>query len=181
MGAQVESSILSRLHADAKAAADAAIKIVNRHQALFGIIQGSTYLDLRERSLAGLVEMGFDGYAIGGLSVGEEKTDMFEVVSHIAPRMPEDRPRYLMGVGTPEDIIKAVACGVDMFDCVMPTRNAQKRPALYEPGAHQHQKRALPRRPAPRRRGVRVRRVRQVFARLFAPFEQCAARYSGRC
>jgi queuine tRNA-ribosyltransferase len=116
---------LTKLHADPKAAVGASIKIVNRHQALFGIIQGSTYLDLRERSLAGLVETGFDGYAIGGLSVGEEKTDMFEVVSYIAPRMPEDRPRYLMGVGTPEDLIKAVACGVDMFDCVMPTRNAR--------------------------------------------------------
>lgn len=116
---------LVKMHADPKAAEGASIKIVNRHQALFGIIQGSTYLDLRERSLAGLVETGFDGYAIGGLSVGEEKTDMFEVVSHIAPRMPEDRPRYLMGVGTPEDLITAVACGVDMFDCVMPTRNAR--------------------------------------------------------
>jgi queuine tRNA-ribosyltransferase len=116
---------LVKIHADPKAAADASIKIVNQHQSLFGIIQGSTYLDLREHSLAGLVETGFNGYAIGGLSVGEEKTDMFEVVSHIAPRMPEDRPRYLMGVGTPEDIIRAVACGVDMFDCVMPTRNAR--------------------------------------------------------
>jgi queuine tRNA-ribosyltransferase len=116
---------LVRLHTDSAASESAAIKIVNSEQALFGIIQGSTYTDLRERSLAGLVEIGFDGYAIGGLSVGEEKSAMFEVVSHIAPRMPEDRPRYLMGVGTPEDIIEAVACGIDMFDCVMPTRNAR--------------------------------------------------------
>jgi queuine tRNA-ribosyltransferase len=114
---------LERLHAGPCQAAG--IKIVNPAQALFGIIQGSIYNDLRERSLAGLIEMGFDGYAIGGLSVGEEKSAMFEVVSHIAPRTPEDRPRYLMGVGTPEDIIEAVAAGVDMFDCVMPTRNAR--------------------------------------------------------
>ena len=71
------------------------------------------------------VEIGFDGYAIGGLSVGEEKSAMFEVVSHIAPLMPEARPRYLMGVGSPEDIVEAVTLGVDMFDCVMPTRNAR--------------------------------------------------------
>ena len=101
------------------------ITIVNPAQALFGINQGSTFLDLREQSLEGLIEIGFDGYAIGGLSVGEEKAAMFEVVSHIAPRMPEDRPRYLMGVGTPEDLVEAVALGVDMFDCVMPTRNAR--------------------------------------------------------
>ncbi|HWP45358.1 MAG TPA: tRNA guanosine(34) transglycosylase Tgt, partial [Blastocatellia bacterium] len=102
-----------------------AIEIINPGQALFGIIQGSIYADLREQSLAGLIDTGFDGYAIGGLSVGEEKSAMFEVVSHIAPRMPEDRPRYLMGVGAPEDIVQAVAAGVDMFDCVMPTRNAR--------------------------------------------------------
>jgi queuine tRNA-ribosyltransferase len=116
---------LVKLHTDPKARLEAAISIVNPEQALFGIIQGSTYTDLRERSLAGLVETGFDGYAIGGLSVGEEKGAMFEVVSHIAPRMPDDCPRYLMGVGTPEDMIEAVSCGVDMFDCVMPTRNAR--------------------------------------------------------
>src|SRR6185436_16980146 len=80
---------------------------------------------LREQSLDGLIEIGFDGYAIGGLSVGEEKDAMFEVVSHITPLMPEEHPRYLMGVGTPEDIVGAVALGVDMFDCVMPTRNAR--------------------------------------------------------
>ena len=116
---------LSELHNDPTAASNAGITIVNQTQALFGINQGSTFLDLREQSLEGLIEIGFDGYAIGGLSVGEEKGAMFEVVSHIAPRMPEDRPRYLMGVGTPEDIVEAVALGVDMFDCVMPTRNAR--------------------------------------------------------
>jgi len=116
---------LSELHMDSTAAQNAGITIVNQSQALFGINQGSTFLDLREQSLAGLVDIDFDGYAIGGLSVGEEKDAMFEVVSHVAPLMPEDRPRYLMGVGTPEDIVKAVALGVDMFDCVMPTRNAR--------------------------------------------------------
>jgi queuine tRNA-ribosyltransferase len=116
---------LGELHENPAASDDEGIKIVNQTQALFGIIQGSTYLDLREKSLAALVDIGFDGYAIGGLSVGEEKSAMFEVVSHVAPMMPEDQPRYLMGVGAPEDIVEAVEMGVDMFDCVMPTRNAR--------------------------------------------------------
>ncbi|MEJ7618515.1 MAG: tRNA guanosine(34) transglycosylase Tgt [Pyrinomonadaceae bacterium] len=94
-------------------------------QALFGIVQGATYQDLRAESLARTVEIGFDGYAIGGLSVGEDKEKMFEVVEGLAPQMPADRPRYLMGVGTPEDLLAAVARGVDMFDCVLPTRNAR--------------------------------------------------------
>jgi queuine tRNA-ribosyltransferase len=116
---------LADLHTNPASAEEAGIQIVNRTQALFGINQGSTFLDLREQSLAGLIETGFDGYAIGGLSVGEEKSAMFEVVSHIAAMMPEDKPRYLMGAGTPEDIVEAVGLGVDMFDCVMPTRNAR--------------------------------------------------------
>jgi queuine tRNA-ribosyltransferase len=116
---------LLRLHTDAAAASAAAVSIVNPEQALFGINQGSIFLDLRERSLEGLIEMDFDGYAIGGLSVGEEKDDMFRVISHIAPRMPEEKPRYLMGVGTPEDLVESVGYGIDMFDCVMPTRNAR--------------------------------------------------------
>jgi queuine tRNA-ribosyltransferase len=114
---------LSNLHSEPSATTE--IDIVNSTQALFGIVQGSTYLDLRERSLAGLIDIGFEGYAIGGLSVGEEKPAMFEVVSHITPMIPEAKPRYLMGVGTPEDIVNAVAEGIDMFDCVMPTRNAR--------------------------------------------------------
>jgi queuine tRNA-ribosyltransferase len=116
---------LERLHGDPAEAERAGLRIVNTGQALFGINQGSVYLDLRQRSLEGLVEIGFDGYAIGGLSVGEDKNVMLEVVSHIAPKLPPDSPRYLMGVGTPEDIVQAVALGVDMFDCVMPTRNAR--------------------------------------------------------
>jgi len=93
--------------------------------ALFGIVQGGMYEDLRDDSLAGLVAVGFDGYAIGGLSVGEPKEEMQRIQDYIAPRLPESRPRYLMGVGTPEDIVAAVASGIDMLDCVMPTRNAR--------------------------------------------------------
>jgi queuine tRNA-ribosyltransferase len=93
--------------------------------ALFGIVQGGMYLGLRDTSLAGLREIGFDGYAIGGLSVGEPKETMLEIVTHVAPRLPADRPRYLMGVGTPEDLVDAVTRGMDMFDCVLPTRNAR--------------------------------------------------------
>lgn len=93
--------------------------------ALFGIIQGGMYEDLRDESLAGLAEIGFDGYAIGGLSVGEPKEDMMRVLAYTAPKMPEDKPRYLMGVGTPEDLVEGVRRGIDMFDCVMPTRNAR--------------------------------------------------------
>ncbi|CAM4376359.1 MAG: Queuine tRNA-ribosyltransferase [Legionellaceae bacterium] len=93
--------------------------------ALFGIIQGGMYADLRQESLAGLVNIGFDGYAVGGLSVGEPKEEMFSVLEHTVPLMPEDKPRYLMGVGTPEDLVEGVIRGIDMFDCVMPTRNAR--------------------------------------------------------
>jgi queuine tRNA-ribosyltransferase len=93
--------------------------------ALFGIVQGGMYEGLRDRSLEGLTEIGFDGYAIGGLSVGEPKEDMIRILDHLPPKMPEDKPRYLMGVGRPEDIVEAVRRGVDMFDCVMPTRNAR--------------------------------------------------------
>jgi queuine tRNA-ribosyltransferase len=93
--------------------------------ALFGIVQGGMYEDLRDQSLASLTEIGFDGYAVGGLSVGEPKDDMLRILAHTAPQLPQDRPRYLMGVGTPEDIVEAVSHGIDMFDCVMPTRNAR--------------------------------------------------------
>ncbi len=93
--------------------------------ALFGIVQGGMHEALRDESLAGLVEIGFDGYAIGGLSVGEPKEDMLRILDFLSPRMPADAPRYLMGVGTPEDLVDGVARGIDMFDCVMPTRNAR--------------------------------------------------------
>jgi queuine tRNA-ribosyltransferase len=93
--------------------------------ALFGIVQGGMYESLRDESLGALATIGFDGYAIGGLSVGEPKEDMARILAHTAPRLPADKPRYLMGVGTPEDIVYAVSHGIDMFDCVMPTRNAR--------------------------------------------------------
>jgi len=93
--------------------------------ALFGIIQGGMYEGLRDVSLAGLEDIGFDGYAIGGLSVGEPKPDMMRIVKHTAPKIPANKPRYLMGVGKPEDIVESVRRGIDMFDCVMPTRNAR--------------------------------------------------------
>ncbi|CAB3768818.1 tRNA guanosine(34) transglycosylase Tgt [Paraburkholderia humisilvae] len=93
--------------------------------ALFGIVQGGMFEDLRDESLAGLADMDFHGLAIGGLSVGEPKEDMMRVLEHVAPRLPAHKPRYLMGVGTPEDLVTGVAAGIDMFDCVMPTRNAR--------------------------------------------------------
>jgi queuine tRNA-ribosyltransferase len=103
-------------------------------QALFGIVQGASHLDLRRESLERTAAIGFDGYAIGGLSVGEEKSVMYGVVEEIAPLMPPDRPRYLMGVGTPEDLVECVARGVDMFDCVLPTRNGRTGQAFTSRG-----------------------------------------------
>src|SRR5258705_7097613 len=93
--------------------------------ALFGIVQGGMHEDLRDESVGALTAIGFDGYAIGGVSVGEPKEDMVRIVAHTAPRLPATHPRYLMGVGTPEDIVDAVSHGIDMFDCVLPTRNAR--------------------------------------------------------
>jgi queuine tRNA-ribosyltransferase len=97
----------------------------DNRNALFGIVQGGMFEDLRERSLAELAAVGFDGYAIGGLSVGEPKEEMLRVLAYTTPRLPADKPRYLMGVGTPEDLVAGVQAGVDMFDCVLPTRNAR--------------------------------------------------------
>ncbi|MFT7234814.1 MAG: queuine tRNA-ribosyltransferase [Methylophagaceae bacterium] len=93
--------------------------------ALFGILQGGMHENLRDESLQGLTEIGFDGYAIGGLSVGEPKEDMIRILDHLSTRLPIDKPHYLMGVGRPEDLVEAVVRGIDMFDCVMPTRNAR--------------------------------------------------------
>lgn len=96
-----------------------------RQQALFGIVQGSVFPDLRRRCLDGLAEMDFDGYAMGSLSVGESKEEMLAILETVTPLFPDLKPRYLMGVGTPEDLVEGVKLGVDMFDCVMPTRNAR--------------------------------------------------------
>lgn len=103
-------------------------------QALFGIVQGAGHLDLRKESLDRTVEIGFDGYAIGGLSVGEEKSVMYGVLEFLAHQMPANAPRYLMGVGTPEDLVEAVGHGVDMFDCVIPTRNGRTGGAFTSRG-----------------------------------------------
>jgi queuine tRNA-ribosyltransferase len=122
---QREGADTGRMEADGR---------INGRQSLFGIVQGATHLDLRRESLARTVEVGFDGYAIGGLSVGEEKSVMYEVVEKVAPLMPPDAPRYLMGVGTPEDLVECVARGIDMFDCVIPTRNGRNGQAFTSRG-----------------------------------------------
>ena len=118
--------------------------------ALFGIVQGGMYESLRQASLTGLVDIGFDGYAIGGLSVGEPKDEMMAVLDGLAPALPDDKPRYLMGVGTPADILESVKRGIDMFDCVMPTRNARNGHIFTSRGvlklrnaAHRHNTRPL--------------------------------------
>ena len=102
-----------------------AFDALSNPNALFGIVQGGMFEALRDESLAGLEDIGFQGYAIGGLSVGEPKEDMLRILKHVAPKLPVHAPRYLMGVGTPEDLVDGVAQGIDMFDCVMPTRNAR--------------------------------------------------------
>jgi queuine tRNA-ribosyltransferase len=114
--------------------ATAQVNNLRYRQALFGIVQGASHLELRHESLERTVEIGFQGYALGGLSVGEEKPVMLEVIEDIAPRMPPDKPRYLMGVGTPEDLLAAVARGIDMFDCVLPTRNGRNGQAFTARG-----------------------------------------------
>ncbi len=103
--------------------------------ALFGIVQGGVYHDLRSVSARGLIDIGFDGYAVGGLAVGEPEAERNAMLEHTCPQLPTDRPRYLMGVGRPEDIVEAVARGIDMFDCVMPTRNARNGHYFTKHGA----------------------------------------------
>jgi queuine tRNA-ribosyltransferase len=98
---------------------------INTEQAIFGIIQGGTYLDLRKQAVEEIIPIGFDGYALGGVSVGEPKEIMYAIAEAITPMLPENKPRYLMGVGTPEDIVYGVSCGIDLFDCVIPTRCAR--------------------------------------------------------
>jgi queuine tRNA-ribosyltransferase len=100
-------------------------KIKNKKQLMFGIVQGSVYKDLRLRSARELVDLNFDGYAIGGLAVGEPQKEMYKTLDYIVPKLPEEKPHYLMGVGQPEEIVEIVRQGIDMFDCVLPTRNAR--------------------------------------------------------
>ncbi len=112
-------------HCAGRSAVASAIQRLTSSNTLFGIVQGGMFEELRDESLDALVDIGFDGYAIGGLSVGEPKEEMMRILAHTAPKMPADKPRYLMGVGTPEDLIEAIGVGIDMFDCVLPTRNAR--------------------------------------------------------
>ena len=110
----------------------------NYHKALFGIVQGGLFKDLRKISLKSLLKIDFDGYAIGGLAVGESQSEMFEVLDYIKDDLPHEKPHYLMGVGTPSDILGAVKRGIDMFDCVMPTRSGRTGLAFTWNGENQH-------------------------------------------
>ncbi|MDN3610837.1 tRNA guanosine(34) transglycosylase Tgt [Vibrio ostreicida] len=122
-------------HAEAKKSMEMSLRWAQRSRdhfdkldnpnSLFGIVQGGVFEDLRDSSVKGLTDIGFDGYAVGGLAVGEPKEDMHRILEHTCPQLPEDKPRYLMGVGKPEDLVEGVRRGIDMFDCVMPTRNAR--------------------------------------------------------
>jgi queuine tRNA-ribosyltransferase len=131
---QAEDMDTGRTRVDVDEVENAADVRLSGRQALFGIVQGASHQDLRRESLERTVEIGFDGYAIGGLSVGEKKSVMYEVVAALAPSMPAVCPRYLMGVGTPEDLVECVARGVDMFDCVLPTRNGRTGQAFTSKG-----------------------------------------------
>jgi len=120
-----EQQVIDSMELSLRWAARSKVAHGDNPAALFGIVQGGMYDHLRQASLAGLLDIDFDGYAIGGLSVGEPKEEMQRILATLTPRLPSDKPRYLMGVGTPEDIVEAVRYGIDMFDCVMPTRNAR--------------------------------------------------------
>jgi queuine tRNA-ribosyltransferase len=138
--------------------------------ALFGIVQGGMYESLRAESLEELKAMAFDGYAIGGLAVGEPEEERSRILGHLVPRMPQERPRYLMGMGTPEDLIGAVNAGIDMMDCVLPTRNARNGWLFTRHGGrHPHPQRALPRRSCAARRAVRMLRLQELYAGLPLP------------
>ena len=140
--------------------------------ALFGIVQGGDDLALRAESARALVDIGFDGYAIGGLAVGEPQEVMLKIVAETAPMLPADRPRYLMGVGTPHDLMEAVARGIDMFDCVLPTRNGRHGMAFTRFGSINLSNARHARRSAPARRGKRASGRAHLFARLSASPDQ---------
>ena len=138
--------------------------------ALFGIVQGGVYHDLRTQSAEGLKAIGFDGYAIGGLAVGEPEDERNAMLEHTCPQLPADRPRYLMGVGRPEDLVEAVARGVDMFDCVMPTRNARNGHFFTSTGTVRIRNAQVREGPAPDRGRLRLLRLhRRLQPRLPAP------------
>jgi len=152
----------------------------NRRQALFGIVQGGVYPDLRRESLEALLQIGFEGIAIGGLSVGEPKEEMLAVLDALAPWLPEQQPRYLMGVGTPEDLLRAIDRGIDMFDCVMPTRNARNGTLFTDEGKLQIKNARFKEDPRPIMPGCRCytcRRFSRAYLRhLFIAGEILAAR-----
>ena len=142
------------------------VTVTNPGQAQFGIVQGGVFQDLRDESADATVAIGFEGYAIGGLSVGEPIDVMYDSRPATARRLPAAQPRYLMGAGTPEDLVECVARGIDMFDCVHADAQRPQRPALHQPGAPQHQERALRRGRRPARSGVRLL---HLPARIRAP------------
>ena len=123
--ARASNEMTVRWAARCRDAAENQPALYGHRQALFGIVQGSVYPAIRESSVRALVDLGFDGYALGGLAVGEPAQTMYELTAFVTPLLPSEKPRYLMGVGTPENIVESIARGVDMFDCVMPTRNAR--------------------------------------------------------
>ncbi len=148
--------------------------------ALFGIVQGGVYEDLREASLAGLAAIGFDGYAIGGLAVGEPREDRERILAHTAPRLPAEQPRYLMGMGTPEDLIDGVLAGIDMFDCVLPTRNARNGWLFTRHGDVKIRNARWRDDPAPLDAPLRLLRLPPFQPRLPAPPAEARTRSSAR-
>ena len=140
-------------------------------QSLFGIVQGGMYHDLRRESAERLVEMDFDGYAIGGLSVGEPRELTLEVISEVLPLLPKDKPRYVMGVGYPDEIEQYARMGVDMMDCVLPDPRRASRAALHQRGTRQHQEQAIRRRSGTGRSCVRLHGVPALLTRLSAPLD----------
>ena len=145
----------------------------DKAQALFGIVQGGMFKDLRTQSVEQIVATGFPGYAIGGLSVGEDMETMYDIAAFTAPLLPENKPRYLMGVGTPEDLLVCSGMGIDMFDCVMPTRNARNGSLFTSLGKAEHKKQPLPDRRLSTRPCLRLLHVPELFARLFKAFVHC--------
>ena len=141
----------------------------DRTQSLFGIVQGGMYRDLRRQCAERLVEMEFDGYAIGGLSVGEPRELTLEMIAEVLPLLPKDKPRYVMGVGYPDEIEQYARMGVDMMDCVLPTRAARHGAAVHQRGPAEHQEQAICRRPGPTRSGLRMPGLPALLARLSAP------------
>ena len=142
------------------------------NQFLFGIVQGATFEDLRKQSAQAIVDLGFDGYAIGGVSVGEPEEEMMRAVEWAEPLLPGNKPRYAMGLGTPPQLLELIARGMDMFDCVLPTRLAQKWNGLHCDGHRQFKKRGVHSGQESDRRKLRVRCLSSIFARLHSASDQ---------